>query len=466
MTRRALAFAAALVAAGCTVGPDYVRPAIEAPPAYKELDGWKTAQPGDELPRGAWWQVFRDPQLDELEQRAAAANQTLASAWASWAQARALVGQARAAYYPTVTLGAGAAYGRESANLSGQGTSFHNTTREYIAPLDASWEIDVWGRVRRSVESSEASAAASGDDLATVQLSIEAELAADWFQLRGDDAEVELLERSVEAYQRSLEVTRNRYRAGVAGQADVLQAQTLVDSTRAQALDVRLARALLEHAIAVLIGEPPANLSLPAQPLAATPPSVPVGVPSALLERRPDVAAAERRVASANAGIGFARAAYFPTLVLSASAGFEASDVSKWFAWASRFWSVGPSVSETVFDGGLRGAQTDQARAAYDQTVADYRQSALTAFQETEDALSQLGLLAREAGAQDAALRAATESVRIATNQYKAGTISELDVVVVQTGELNSARADVELASRRMVAAVGLIKALGGSWQP
>src|SRR5262249_49725946 len=234
--------------------------------------------------------------------------------------------------------------------------------------------------------------------------SIEADLAADYFQLRGDDAERDLLERSIDAYQRSLEVTRNRYRAGVAGEADVLQAQTLVDSTRAQALDVALARALLEHAIAVLVGEPPAELTLAAKPLAATPPSVPVGVPSALLERRPDVAAAERRVASANAEIGFVRAAYFPTLVLSASAGFEAGDTSKWFAWASRFWSVGPSVSETVFDGGLRGAQSDQARAAYDQTVANYRQSALTAFQETEDSLAQLGLLAREAEAQDAAL--------------------------------------------------------------
>ena len=463
MTRRISAVSVVLLAcASCSVGPDYVRPEIQAPPAYTELDGWKTAQPSDPIARGAWWEMFGDPQLDELEKQADAANQTVAAALASYSQARALVAAAQSAYYPQVTVGIGATKGRSNV---AQGLGTH-TTSEYVLPLDASWEIDLWGRVRRAVESAQADADASAADLETARLSLQAELASDYFQLRGDDAEIALLEHSITDYERSLEITQNRYQAGVAGRSDVLNAETLLESTRAQAIDVSVLRAELEHAIAVLCGEPPEALSLPVAPLDATPPSVPIGVPSQLLERRPDVAAAERRVASANAQIGFERAAYFPALTLSASAGFETSDATKWWEWASRFWSVGPALSETVFDGGLRGARTDQARAAYDQAVADYRESALVAFQETEDSLAQLRLLERESLAQSAAVDAATESVRVATNQYKAGTINYLDVVIVQTAALNSQRTSVDLTSRRMVAAVGLVKALGGGWQP
>jgi len=452
-------------AAGCSVGPDYVRPEIQAPPAYTELDGWKTAQPSDSTARGAWWEVFGDETLNELEKQADSANQTVIAAYASYAQARALVAAARAAYYPTITAGIGATKGRISANLTNSHLSTHHSTSDYVLPLDASWEIDVWGRVRRSVESAEDTSEASAADLETARLSLQAELATDYFQLRGDDAEIDLLQHSVTDYERSLEITQNRYTAGVAGRSDVVNAQTLLESTRAQAIDVAVSRAQLEHAIAVLTGQPPELLTLPQKPLDATPPDVPIGVPSQLLERRPDVAAAERRVASANAEIGFERAAYFPTLTLSASAGLEAGSPNKWFHWASRFWSVGPALSETVFDGGLRNAQNDQARAAYDQAVADYRQSALVAFQETEDSLAELRLLEQESLAQAAAVSAAAESVRIANNQYKAGTINYLDVVVVQTAELNSARTAVDLTSRRMVAAVGLVKALGGGWQ-
>jgi len=462
--RRILAGLAISVCASCSVGPDYVRPEIQAPPAYKELDGWKTAQPSDTVARGPWWEVFGDPALNQLEQEADVANQTVAAAFASYQQARALVAAARASYYPTITVGIGATKGRTSQTLT-NGISVRHTSTNYILPLDASWEIDLWGRVRRSVESAEAAAEASAGDFETARLSLQAELASDYFQLRGDDAEIDLLNHSVSDYERSLQVTQNRYQAGVAGRADVLQAETLLESTRAQAIDVAVFRAQLEHAIAVLIGQPAELLTLPPQPLDVTPPSVPVGVPSQLLERRPDIAAAERRVASANAEIGFERAAYFPALTLSASAGFETSDASKWFEWASRFWSVGPALSETVFDGGLRGAQTDQARAAYDQAVADYRQSALVAFQETEDSLAELRLLEQESLAQAAAVSAATESVRIANNQYQAGTINYLDVVVVETAELNSARSAVDISSRRMVAAVSLVKALGGGWE-
>jgi NodT family efflux transporter outer membrane factor (OMF) lipoprotein len=482
MMRRSLALVAVAICASCSVGPDYVRPEVQAPPGYKELDGWKTAQPSDSIARGAWWEMFGDPQLDALETQADAANETVAAALASYAQARALVAAARAAYYPQITVGIGASKGRNAnaANVTSSTTvttptstttqvlhlSSHHSTSDYVLPLDATWEIDLWGRVRRSVESAEANADASAADLETARLSLQAEVASDYLQLRGDDAQIDLLQRSIQDYERSLEITQNRYSAGVAARSDVLNAETLLESTRAQAIDVAVERAQLEHAIAVLTGQPPEALTLPAAPLAGAPPDVPIGVPSQLLERRPDVASAERRVAAANAQIGFERAAYYPTLTISASAGFQSSDASKWFNWASRFWSVGPALSETVFDGGLRGALSDEARAAYDQAVADYRQSALIAFQETEDSLAQLRLLEQESLAQTAAVSAATESVRVATNQYKAGTINYLDVVVVQTAALNSQRTSVDLTSRRMVAAVGLVKALGGGWQP
>jgi NodT family efflux transporter outer membrane factor (OMF) lipoprotein len=455
--------AATLLVAGCSVGPDYRRPVAETPPAYKELAGWKVAEP-QAAANGAWWQVFASEELSGLERGVDAANQNVRAAEARYREARALVAAARSEFFPTVTIGVSTTRSRFSATTRSSSVGAGRTLTEYSLPVDATWELDVWGRVRRNFEASRASAEASADDLAATRLSLEAELATDYFQLRTLDAQQRLLDRTVADYEHALQLTRNRYTEGVASRADVVQAEAQLETTRAQAIDVGVGRAQMEHAIAVLIGTPPAGLSLEPAPLEATPPTVPVGLPSALLERRPDVAAAERRVAAANAQIGVAEAAWYPTLVLSASGGFQTTRAADWFTWPSRFWSVGPAVSETVFDGGLRSAQTTQARATYDETVANYRQSVLAGFQEVEDDLAALRFLEREAEAQDAAVRAARESVAVAQNQYKAGLIGYLDVVVLQTAALNDERTAVDLLGRRMSSTVGLVKALGGTW--
>ena len=330
--------------------------------------------------------------------------------------------------------------------------------------LDFSWELDLWGRIRRTVESNQASAQASAGDLESARLSFQAELAQDYFQLRTVDAQKQLLDATVAAFEKSLELTKNQYASGVASQADVVQAETQLKTTQAQAIDVGVQRAQLEHAIALLIGKPASTFSLPTAPLTATPPPIPVGVPSALLERRPDIAAAERRVAAANAEIGVAVAAFFPTVTLSASSGFESSSLSQWLTAPSRFWSVGPSISETVFDGGLRRAQTDFARAGYDASVGTYRQTVLTAFQAVEDNLAALRILEQEAQVQDEAVQGAQKSVTLTTNQYKAGTVSYLNVITAQTIALTNETTAVQIRGRRMSAAVLLIQALGGGW--
>jgi NodT family efflux transporter outer membrane factor (OMF) lipoprotein len=379
---------------GCVVGPDYVRPPVITPDAYKEVDGWKVAQPQDNVIRGAWWEAFADPQLNALEAQVDVSNQNIAVAEATYRQARALVREARASYFPTVTLGLGytrfrnsATFGRSSAGRSSAGTSSAGASSaggstgggssspqsDFQLGLDFSWELDLWGRIRRTVESNQASAQASAGDLESARLSFQAELAQDYFQLRTLDAQKQLLDATVAAFEKSLELTKNRYASGVASQVDVVQAETQLKTTQALAIDVGVQRAQLEHAIALLIGKPASTFSLPAAPLMATPPPIPVGLPSALLERRPDIAAAERRVAAANAQIGVAEAAFFPTVTLSASSGFESSSLSQWLTAPSRFWSVGPSISETVFDGGLRRAQTDFSRAGYDASVGTYR---------------------------------------------------------------------------------------------
>ena len=450
--------------AGCTVGPDYVRPTAEAPAAFKESEGWKVAQPQDEIPRGKWWEIFNDPQLNALVEQVDVSNQTIAVAQANFQQARALVQGARSAYFPTVGVGAAVTRSSQSSTLGSQPVA-HGVNTDYLLSGDVTWEVDLWGRVRRSVEANEAGAQASAGDLQTARLSAQAELAQDYFQLRALDAERQLLEASVVAYQKSLQLTQNRYAAGVASKVDVALAQTLVKTTQAQAIDIAVQRAQLEHAIAVLIGKPPSELSLPAAPLVAEPPPVPAGVPSALLERRPDIAAAERRVAAANAQIGVAVAAYYPTLTLAATAGYETTNLSQWLTAPSHFWALGPAaVAETVFDGGLRRAQAQQARAAYDGNVASYRQTVLSAFQEVEDNLAALRILAEEAIAQYEAVKAAEEAVRLTTNQYQAGTVSYLDVVVSQTAALNNQRSAVDIQGRRITAAVLLVKALGGGW--
>ncbi|HEV7734557.1 MAG TPA: efflux transporter outer membrane subunit [Candidatus Binatia bacterium] len=464
MSMRALVVILLAVLAGCSVGPDYVRPTAPEAPAYKELDGWKVAEPQDDVLRGAWWERYDDPDLSALEERVVVSNQTLAAAEAQLRQARALVGASRSSWYPNVTVGVSASRSKQSSNLGSSQFGGGRYDTDLVMPLSISWEADVWGRIRRAVESSEDTAAATAADLASTQLSLQSELAIDWFTLRTLDSQRQLLDETVKVYERTLTLTRNRLASGVVSRADVVQAETQLESTRAQSIDVGVQRAQLEHAIAVLVGEPASTFSIPFAPLHGEPPPVPVGLPSELLERRPDIAAAERRVASANAEIGVATAAYYPTVTLSATGGFQSGDIAKWLVWPSRFFSVGPAVTQTVYDGGLRASQSDQARATFDATVADYRQSVLTGFQEVEDALSSLRLLAEEDRVQARAVAAAEESVKITTNQYTAGTISYLSVVIVQAAALSNRQTYADIRGRRLEASVRLIQALGGGW--
>ena len=461
-----LVLAALVAAAGCSVGPDYVRPTTEMPDTYKELtDGeWKPARPGDAGARGPWWEVFGDPTLNALEEQVSISNQNIHVAEAQYRQARTLVLAARAQFFPTVTVGAGYTRQRESQTLATSFGANRAAFNDFILPIDVAWDIDVWGRVRRNVESNRANAQASAGDLESTRLLFQSELAQDYYQLRTLDAQHGLLDAAIAAYQTSLQLTRSRYAGGVASAADVAQAETQLKTTQAQATDLGVQRAQLEHAIAILTGRPPAGFGIAAAPLPATPPSVPVGLPSELLERRPDIAAAERRVASANAQIGVAISAYYPTVTLSASSGFQSGSIAKWFTWPSRFFSVGPTVSETVFDGGLRGAQTAEARAAYDANVAFYRQTILGAFQDVEDNLAALRILERESHEQDDAVRAAERSLALTTNQYRAGVVSYLNVVIAQTAALTNEQTAVGITGRRLNASVLLIKALGGGW--
>ncbi len=444
----------------CAVGPNYVRPLMQTPAAYKEMEGWKAAEPRDHLPRGRWWEIFGDPQLNALEEQVTISNQNIALAEAQFRQARALVQVSRSAYFPTATIGP--SFQRSFRASSGASSS---PVSVYSLPVDVSWEPDLFGRVRRTVESSRAAAEASAADLENVRLTMESELAQDYYQLRALDAQKRLLDETVAAYGKSLDLTRNRYNAGVVSRADVLQADTQLKTTQAQAIDVGVQRAQMEHAIAALLGKAPADLSMAFAPLEGLPPEVPVGVPSELLERRPDIAAAERQMASANAQIGVAMAAFFPTVTLSAGGGFQSTDLGKWLTWPSRFWSIGTLISEAIFEGGLRKAQTEQARAAYDATVASYRQTVLTGFQQVEDNLGALRILEQEAAAQDEAVRAALDSVTVVENQYKAGIVAYLNVITTQTVALANQRTALSILGQRMTAAVLLVKALGGGWR-
>ncbi len=458
-----VALATLTLLAACSVGPDYVRPTTVIPAGYKEVNGWKVAQPKDEAIKGAWWEIFNDPQLNALEEQVVISNQNVAAAEAQFRQAQAQVRASRAAYFPTITAGASVTRARTSGNL-GSNTRSGNTFTDYQLPIDFSWELDIWGKIRRTVEASKASAQSSAADLEAALLSAQAALAQDYFLLRTLDAQKRLFDETIIVYRKFLKLTRNRYASGVASKNDVLLSETQLKTAEAQSIDLGVQRAQLENAIALLIGKPASVFSLSFEPLAAVPPAIPVGVPSELLERRPDIAAAERSVAAANAQIGVAIAAYFPTVTLSASGGLESSNLSKWLTWPSRFWSLGPAISEVLFDGGLRRAQTDQARAAYDATVANYRQTVLTGFQEVEDNLAALRILEEELKTQDEAVKAAQQSVTVTTNQYRAGIASALDVIVVQAVALNDERTAVEILGRRMTAAVLLVKALGGGW--
>ena len=459
------ALASSLLAlASCTVGPDYVRPGAEVAAGYKELDGWKVARPNDDTLRGPWWEMFNEPDLNALESQVDVSNQNIVAAEAAYRQARAFVQEARAAYFPTVTIGVGVTNSSVSTTIA-RSTAGRFSSMLYSLPVDVSWEIDVWGRIRRLVESNEASAQASAADVATARLSAQTELAQDYFQLRALDAQKRLLDESVVDFEKSLELTQNQYAAGIVSRADVLQAQTQLKSTQAQAIDVEVQRAQFEHAIAVLIGQPPAEIRVATMALSGEPPAIPVGLPSELLERRPDIAAAERRIAAANAQIGVALAAYFPTVSLGSKSGFQSGQFSKWISLPSRFWAVGPNITETVFDGGLRGAQTDEARAVYDGNVAMYRQTVLTGFQQVEDNIAALRILESEAQVQAEAVKAAQQTVAVFTNQYKAGIVNYLAVIVAQTAALTNERAAITIRGNRFNAAVLLIKALGGGWK-
>ncbi|MEP7275861.1 MAG: efflux transporter outer membrane subunit [Betaproteobacteria bacterium] len=457
--RRVLMAAAALSLAGCTVGPDYVRPAVPAPAAYKELPANKPAQPADTVPRGAWWKAYGDPQLDTLQQEVIAANQTLRVAEANYRQARAAVRASRAELFPGVGVSIGGTRAR-AANSRGGGTASALT-----AAGDVTWEVDLWGGIRRGVEASESSAQSSAATLASTELSLQSELAQNYLQLRVADAVKRVLQDTVEAYERSMTLTQNRYNAGVAARADVVQAQTQLLSAQANLIDIANTRAQFEHAIAALVGKAPAELSIAEQQAVPDVPTVPVGVPSELLERRPDVAAAEQRAAAANAQIGVATAAIYPSLTLSAGGGFVGSSLADWISLPNRFWSLGASLAGTVFDGGLRTAQRDQTLAAYDAAVAQYRQTVLDAFRDVEDQLAAIRILEDEARVQAEALRFARESVALTTNQYKAGLVGFLNVVTVQAVALQAERNSVELAGRRFSATIALIKALGGGWR-
>ncbi len=462
-----------LLLSACAIGPNYVRPDVEAPAAYKELDGWKRAQPNDAGMRGIWWQVYADPLLDSLMTQVSISNQTLAQAAARYRQARALVQSARSGYYPTV--GASLGSKRSSARTgSGQGTQVPaNGSAANAAAgagtsntlgLDANWEIDLWGRVQRTVEAQQAGAQASAGDLEAIRLSAQAQLAQSYFSLRSIDTQKVLLQRTLADYQRSVQLTQNQYNAGIVAKSNLILAQTQLKTTQAQAIDLGVQRAQLEHAIALLIGRAPSNFSIAAGALTATVPVIPVSLPSDLLERRPDIAAAERRVEAANAQIGIARTAYFPQLSLSASGGAQSSTIGNLLSLPNRFWSFGPALAATLFDGGARRSQVEQASAAYDGTVAAYRQTVLTGFQEVEDNLAALRILEAESLVQDEAVQLSRRSVELTNNQYQAGIVTYLNVIQVQATALNNERAALDILNRRLTASVLLIKALGGGW--
>jgi len=469
-----LACAAAFAAlAGCAVGPDYHRPSLSAPASYKETPaGWKVAEPADRADRGPWWSIYDDARLTALMAQLNTRNQTIAQYAAAYRQARALVGEARAAYFPTLGLSASASRSGQQISRSGTLGTFGSSTstltsrvgNTFDTSLDASWEPDLWGKVSRTVGAQEAGQQGAAADLANARLSAQATLAQTYFQLRALDAAQKLLDDTVAAYTQSLKLTQNQYAQGVAARSDVIQAQTQLRSAQAAAIDNGVARAQDEHAIAVLVGQSASTFSIPPIPLDTEPPAIPVDVPSALLERRPDIAAAERRTAAANEQIGVAISAYFPSLTLSAQGGFQSSVLSQLFTLPSRFWTVGPQLAATLFDGGLRHAQTEAARAAYDQEAAVYRQTVLGAFQEVEDDLASQRILAQEIVVQREAVDSAKQALAIVTNEYKAGTVGYVNVLTAQTTAFAAEQKLASLAGQRMVSSVGLVKALGGGW--
>jgi NodT family efflux transporter outer membrane factor (OMF) lipoprotein len=461
----------ALLLSGCMVGPKYARPSApvpaafkEAPPdSFKETRDWKFAQPGAPSLPLKWWETFGDSQLTALEEQAVAGNQDLKIAEARFRQARAMIRYNRASEFPTISTNPSVASLRDSQNQPYFALPAR-PTGQFVLPFDLSYEVDLWGRVRRTVNASREEAQAMAADLATATLSIQAELAYDYFELRAADAQKQLLDDTVKAYTDALQLTANRFEGGASPKSDVAQAQTQLDTATAQETDIDVERAQYEHAIATLLGKPPAQFTLAAEPLHTEPPAIPIGLPSQLLERRPDIAASERRVEEANEQIGIARAAFFPTVTLGASGGFEGSSILNWLNWPSRFWAVGSSLSETLFDAGRRRAGSGTAIAGYDAAVASYRETTLNAFQQVEDNLAALRVLENEEKQQRNAVASAEESLQLFTNRYQGGVDNYLQVITAQTIALTNERTEIDIQRRRMDASVLLIKALGGGW--
>lgn len=463
------ALTSALALGSCAVGPDYHRPALTVPADFKEAREWKQAEPRDNVDRGHWWSMYGDPVLDELEAGIDVANQSLRLAEAQYRAAKGLATQAEAALWPVLSASASvtrshSGTGQTTVAAGGGAVLSGGTATTRNAALDASWEVDLWGGLRRAAEVGHEAARASHADFESARLSLQSQLATDYFQLRAADVTRRLLEETILAYEKSAQITRNQYAAGTVAKIDVITADEQLEATRAQAIDVDIGRAQLEHAIAILIGKAPADVTLAPAGLDAHLPSVPLGLPSDLLERRPDVAAAERRVASANAQVGVATAAFFPTLILAAQGGFQSRTEQHWFSVPNRYWSIGPTLAETLLDFGKRRGASEQARAQYDEAVATYRQTVLTSFQAVEDNLAALRLLEAEAAAQQTAVAHARQVVELTRNQYKAGTVSYLSVVTVQATALADERAAVSIEQRRFTASVALVAALGGGW--
>jgi NodT family efflux transporter outer membrane factor (OMF) lipoprotein len=463
-----------LLFSGCMVGPKYVKPSTAFAPAFKEQapgatqsnSGWKAAIPSDGVIRGNWWELFGDPQLNSLEEQVTSANEDLKVAEARLREARAMIRFNRASLFPTISTAPSVSNERVSANQPYFPSALaNNGSGDFNLPFDLSYEVDLWGRVRRTVNASREETQATAADLQTASLSLHAELALDYFELRSADAQKQLLDDTVKAYTDAVTLTQNRFEGGAAPKSDVAQARTQLEAAQVQDTDVTVARAQFEHAIATLIGQPPAKFTLPSAPQTNFQiPAIPVGVPSVLLERRPDIAAGERRVAEANEQIGIARAAFFPTLVIGAAAGFQGNTVTNWLNWPSRMWAVGPQLSETLFDAGRRRATSEAAQANYDGTAATYRQTALSAFQEVEDNLAALRILENEAEQQHRATASAEESLQLFTNRYQGGVDNYLQVITAQTIALVNERNDIDIQRRRMDASVLLVKAVGGGW--
>ena len=468
-SRLLLSVACMFLLAGCMVGPKYTRPAASVPPNYKELqesDEWKVAHPNAGALRRKWWEIFSDPQLNSLEEQVTVSNQNVKTAEARFRQARATVRFYRAGLFPTISVSPGFRDLRLSPNqgyFPSGGVGISSTT-DFLLPFDLSYEVDLWGRIRRTVNSAREEAQASAGDLETMTLSLQAEVAYDYFELRSADAQKKLLDDTVKAYADTVELTAALFNGGAAPESDVVQARTQLDTTRVQDTDIEVMRSQYEHAIAILIGKPPAEFAIAPKSRVFDPPAIPVGLPSQLLERRSDIAAAERRVAEANEQIGIARAAYFPSLTIGGDVGLEARHISNLFTWPSRFWAMGPSASEIIFDGGRRRAGTLQAQANYDATVSTYRETTLEAFQQVEDNLAALRILAQEVTQEKQAVEEAQHDLKLFTDLYEGGADPYLQVVTAQTTLLQNQRNEVDILRRQMDASVLLIKALGGGW--